>query len=253
LIEKNDGEIIFQTISDLQKEKLNVLSKFVQNEVLKKIKGYMKKDENLFEKHNPYDVFNFNHLLDTFNNRFEIDHKLLISEKIFGQILQCLSCFEDIRVPIQKLSSSPQTDWLKILLAEHIIEKFIFLFSSNNQIEYLRNQLMKIDDRILFLLNNVFLTQYIDQINQAIYSTQTSIPDYQKITKEKFLDIVQLLENISGTQQILDQLADASLAVWDTILHQIEFSRIFNIKMKNFKENNLEKILLFFNRIRIYN
>ncbi len=85
----------------------------------------------------------------------------------------------------------------------------------------------------------------------SIYSTQTSIPDYQKITKEKFLDIVQLLENIPGTQQILDQLADASLAVWDTILHQIEFSRIFNIKMKNFKENNLEKILLFFNRIRI--
>ena len=96
---------------------------------------------------------------------------------MFGQILQCLSCFEDIRVPIQKLSSSPQTDWFKILLADHIIEKLIFLFSSDNQIEYLRNQLMKIDDRILFLLNNVFVTQYIDQINKSIYSTQTSIPD----------------------------------------------------------------------------
>ncbi|CAF4023535.1 unnamed protein product, partial [Rotaria sp. Silwood1] len=76
--------------------------------------------------------------------------------------------------------------------------------------------LMQINERLLILFNNIFVSQYIDQINQAIYSNDNIIPDYQKITREKFLIIVHLLGKIPPTGQILDQLSDASLAVWDT-------------------------------------
>jgi len=79
----------------------------------------------------------------------------------------------------------------------------------------------------------------------VIYSTTNPILDYQKITKEKFLNIVQLLGNVPSKKQILDQLSDASLAVWDTLLPEIEFSQIFNREMSkagiDSKEDHLEK------------
>ncbi len=73
--------------------------------------------------------------------------------------------------------------------------------------------LMRVNEKILLIFNNIFLSEYLVQINQAIYSTNSnSIPDYQKIIKEKFLNILHLLRNISGTKLILDQLSDASLS-----------------------------------------
>ena len=63
------------------------------------------------------------------------------------------------------------------------------------------------------------------------------------------------MRKVPLTQQILDQLSDASLAVWDTLLHEIEFSQIFNREMNKFginlSEDGVEKALLFLNRIRI--
>ncbi|CAF1602271.1 unnamed protein product [Rotaria magnacalcarata] len=79
----------------------------------------------------------------------------------------------------------------------------------------------------------MFMSQYIDQINQAIYSQSniTSMPDYQKMTKEKFLSVVELMGKISVSKERLDQLSDASLAIWDILLHEIEFSQIFTREM----------------------
>ncbi len=111
--------------------------------------------------------------------------------------------------------------------------------------------LMRINKRLLFLFNNIFISQYIDQINQSIYPTTNPIHDYQKIAKEKFLAIVQLLENVPGIKQLFDQLSDASLAVWDTLLLEIEFTQIFSREMIKLSDDGLEKVLLFFNRIRI--
>jgi len=110
---------------------------------------------------------------------------------------------------------------------------------------------MRINKRLLFLFNNIFISQYIDQINQAIYSTTNPILDYQKLAKEKFLAIVQLLENVSGIKQLFNQISDASLAVWDTLLLEIEFTQIFSREMIKLSDDGLEKVLLFFNRIRI--
>ncbi|CAF4536322.1 unnamed protein product, partial [Didymodactylos carnosus] len=83
----------------------------------------------------------------------------------------------------------------------------------------------------------------------------TSVPNYQKMTKEKFLHIVELMGKVSGTKQLLDQLSDASLAIWDTLLHEIEFSQLFNREITtcgiDLNEDGVEKTLLFLNRIRI--
>ncbi len=73
--------------------------------------------------------------------------------------------------------------------------------------------LMRVNEKILLIFNNIFLSEFLVQINQAIYSTNNNfIPDYQKIIKEKFLNILHLLRNISETKLILDQLSDASLS-----------------------------------------
>ncbi|CAF4402775.1 unnamed protein product, partial [Adineta steineri] len=64
-----------------------------------------------------------------------------------------------------------------------------------------------------------------------------------------------LLGKIPTTKEILDQLSEASLAVWDTLLYEIEFSQIFNREMYksgiNCNEDGIEKTLLFLNRIRV--
>ncbi len=95
-------------------------------------------------------------------------------------------------------------------MIEHILEKFSLLFPQDNQTEYLRNMLLRVNEKMLFLFNNVFVRQYIDQL---IYPTNIDILNYQKITKEKFLTVVRLMENVFPTKQLLDQLSDASLSV----------------------------------------
>jgi hypothetical protein len=99
---------------------------------------------------------------------------------------------------------------------------------------------------IIYLLANILI-----RLIKRPYSTTNPIHDYQTIIKEKFLTIVQSLENVPGTKQLFDQLSDASLAVWDTLLLEIEFSQIFSREMIKLSDNGLEKALLFFNRIRI--
>ncbi|CAF1573934.1 unnamed protein product, partial [Rotaria sordida] len=57
------------------------------------------------------------------------------------------------------------------------------------------------------------------------------------------------------TKETLDQLSDASLAVWDTLLYEMEFSLIFNREMTqsgiDLSEDGVEKALLYLNRIRV--
>ncbi|CAF5204502.1 unnamed protein product, partial [Rotaria magnacalcarata] len=213
-------KIIFTRIFALQRKKLKKFYKLVPIENdFKELNGYIQSGCS-FDKKKPYEVLNFNNLIDLFNNRLEMDGNLSMNADNFIKVQQCLSCFEDIRVAIEKLSSSPQTDWLRILLIEHIVEKYTLIFSPDSQIENLRNMLMRVNEKILLLFNNMFMSQYIDQINQAIYSQSNipSIPDYQKMTKEKFLSIVELMGKISVSKERLDQLSDASLAVWDILL-----------------------------------
>ncbi|CAM4953543.1 unnamed protein product [Rotaria socialis] len=250
-------EIIFTRIFALQRKKLEKFYELVPIENgFKELNGYIQSGCS-FDKKKPYEVLNFNNLIDTFNNRLEMDGGLSMNVDNFIKVQQCLSCFEDIRVAIEKLSSSPQTDWLRILLIEHIVEKYTLIFSPGSQIENLRNMLMRVNEKILLLFNNMFMSHYIDQINQAIYSQSNipSIPDYQKMTKEKFLSIVELMGKISVSKERLDQLSDASLAVWDILLHEIEFSQIFTREMTKsgiqMNEDGVEKALLFLNRIRI--
>ncbi|CAM4843399.1 unnamed protein product [Rotaria magnacalcarata] len=244
-------KIIFTRIFALQRKKLKKFYKLVPIENdFKELNGYIQSGCS-FDKKKPYEVLNFNNLIDSFNNRLEMDGDLSMNADNFIKVQQCLSCFEDIRVAIEKLSSSPQTDWLRILLIEHIVENYTLIFSPDSQIENLRNMLMRVNEKILLLFNNMFMSQYIDQINQAIYSQSNipSIPDYQKMTKEKFLSIVELMGKISVSKERLDQLSDASLAVWDILLHEIEFSQIFTREMNKsgiqVNEDGVEKALLF--------
>ncbi|CAF4445548.1 unnamed protein product [Rotaria sp. Silwood2] len=117
--------------------------------------------------------------------------------------------------------------------------------------------LMKVNEKLLLVFNNIFVREYIDQIHQGIYknSNKDNLPSYQKITEEKFLRIVDLMGKIRVTKEILDQLSDASLSVWDTILYEIEFTEIFNREMNKcgieIRNDDSEKAILFLNRIRV--
>ncbi|CAM4816623.1 unnamed protein product [Rotaria magnacalcarata] len=217
-------KFIVEKLSSLQKDKLNNLIQFE-----KYFQGFSGKiqENSPAETITPYDVINFNNLLDKVNESIEIERGLVISQSIFSKVLQ-----------------------------EHIIEKYQLIFSHENEIENLRHLLMRINENLLLLCNNVFIREYIDQIYQGVTSkSNSSLPSDQKITKEKFISIIVLMGKVSGTKQLLDQLADASFTVWDTILHEVKFSQVFKREISKcgiaLSENDIEKTLLFLNRIRI--
>ncbi|CAF3934964.1 unnamed protein product [Rotaria magnacalcarata] len=258
LIEKKQYLLDDNEVNKIQNFIFNRIA-LLQEENIKKafenFHGFANREQDSFKEKHPSEVLIFNNLIDTFNERLEIDPGLLIGIDILVKVQNCLSCFEDIRLATEILLSSSEKDWLKTLLIEHIIEKFNLIFSENNKIENLRNQLMRIKENLLLLFNNTFVTEYIDKISQNIYSNSNSLlPNYQKISEEKFLCIVDLMTKVSVTKQSLNQLFDASLSVWDTILHEIEFSQFFTIEMTkvgiNVSEADAEKALLLLNRIR---
>ncbi|CAF2042946.1 unnamed protein product [Rotaria magnacalcarata] len=246
-------KFIVEKLSSLQKDKLNNLIQFE-----KYFQGFSGKiqENSSAETITPYDVINFNNLLDKVNESIEIERGLVISQSIFSKVLQGIRCFKNTPLAIEKLSKSSQSDWLKTLLIEHIIEKYQLIFSHENEIENLRHLLMRINENLLLLCNNVFIREYFHQIYQGITSKlNSSLPSYQKITKEKNISFIVLMGKVSGTKQLLDQLADASFAVWDTMLHEVEFSQVFKREISKcgiaLSENDIEKTLLFLNRIRI--
>ncbi|CAM4813332.1 unnamed protein product [Rotaria magnacalcarata] len=217
-------KFIVEKLSSLQKDKRNNLIQFE-----KYFQGFNGKiqENSPAETITPYNVLNFNNLLNKVNESIEIEGGLVISQSIFSKVLQ-----------------------------DHIIEKYQLIFSHENKIENFRLLLMRINENLLLLCNNVFIREYFHQIYQGITSKlNSSLPSYQKITKEKIISIIVLMGNVSGTKQLLDQLADASFTVWDTILHEVEFSQVFNREMSKcgiaFSENDIEKTLLFLNRVRI--
>ncbi|CAF4194854.1 unnamed protein product [Rotaria magnacalcarata] len=222
-------KFIVEKLSSLQKDKLNNLIQFE-----KYFQGFNGKiqENSPAETITPYDVINFNNLLDKVNESIKIEGGLVIIQSIFSKVLQ------------------------ETLLIEHIIEKYQLIFSHENEIENLRHVLMRINENLLLLCNNVFIREHIDQIYQGITSKlNSSLPSYQKIAKEKIISFIVLIGKVSGAKQLLDQLADASFTVWDTILHEVEFSQVFNREMSKcgiaLSENDIEKTLLFLNRIRI--
>ncbi|CAF4436989.1 unnamed protein product [Rotaria magnacalcarata] len=168
-------KFIVEKLSSLQKDKLNNLIQFE-----KYFQGFNGKiqENSPAETITPYDVINFNNLLDKVNESIKIEGGLVIIQSIFSKVLQGIT---------SKLNSS--------------------------------------------------------------------LPSYQKIAKEKIISFIVLIGKVSGAKQLLDQLADASFTVWDTILHEVEFSQVFNREMSKcgiaLSENDIEKTLLFLNRIRI--
>ncbi|CAF1411988.1 unnamed protein product [Rotaria magnacalcarata] len=260
----NIQDFIYERIKSVQVEKLNKLYPLINREKVpipiffKIFDGYLEPGDEKpsIEKKTPCDVINFNTLLGKIIDRIEIEGDLVIDDDTFQKVLQCIHCFKYIPVAMEKLSSTSQIDWLRTLLIEHIIEKYKLIFPEENNFENLRCMLMRINEKVLLLFNNVFIKEYIDRIYQGmVKNSNSSLPDYQKLTKDKFISIVNLMGKVSGSKQLLDQLADASLAVWDTILYEVEFSQIFNREMSkagvNLGEVGVEKALLFLNRIRI--
>ncbi|CAF1204020.1 unnamed protein product [Rotaria sp. Silwood1] len=211
---------IFNRIVRLQEKKLKRFFEllFTKEEKIEKafeyFHGFLNRKNDSFDKKDPYKVLTFNNLIDTLNQRLEIDGGLLIHVDILVKVQHCLSCFENVRLATKMLLSSSQKDWLKTLLIAHIIEKFNLIFPKNHQIENLRNQLMHIKENLLLLFNNKFVTEYIDQISQKIYpNSNNSLANYQKITQVKFLRIVDLMMKVNVTKEYLNQLSDASLCV----------------------------------------
>ncbi|CAF1312704.1 unnamed protein product [Adineta steineri] len=249
-IKNNDKieKLIFEKIHTIQENSLKKFHTFVVEDKFdfKQLNGYILGSNSTFDKKNPYEVLNFNNLIQTLNNRFTIDGKLSIEIDEFKKIHDCLCCFEDLRIAIERLSTTSQQDWLKVLLVEHIIEKFCLIYSQHdNQIEQLRNVLMGVNEKVLLLFNNMFFSQYIDQMNSD------TMPNYQKLKEEKFFRIIELLHVVSPSKKNLDQLSDASLTVWDTLLYEIEFSQIFRREMSKINIEFDERTLLFLNRIRV--
>ncbi|CAF1483894.1 unnamed protein product, partial [Rotaria sordida] len=86
----------------IKPEKINNHVEF-QNQLANRFQefnGYLNSSSS-FENTSPYHALSLNSLIDTFNDRLELDNGFLIKEEIFIKIQECLCCFIDLRLVIE--------------------------------------------------------------------------------------------------------------------------------------------------------
>ena len=198
-------------------------------------------------------------LLELISQRFTRDNGLLIPLTDFYKIIDVIACFENKTIVTEILNNHDQSQWLKIVLQENIIEKYFLLYKTE-QTDHLKISLSQSNQDLLLLFNNLLADTLLEEIYvpPLIGNGQ---PDFKKsypllqLTQVKFDRIVNFIECTEVSQTILDQLSEASLSIWDTILYEVQFSQRFS--ERNARENiltekdDIEKCLLYLNRIRI--
>jgi hypothetical protein len=250
---------------DQIKLKLNKFPKEQMQTLISKLKEY-EVNEALINK-NAFRTVNNVRLLVALNTRLDIDQSISIKYEQLIKVLECLVCFEDISIAVNVLANEEQQNWLTNLIIEHICEKYCLIYlekftiecQNDDDLKLVRIKLANINERVLFVFNNLLTNEYVDVMHNRSKSTSDSSPKTNKennnLKKDKFNIIIELMQNIVFTKELLDQLSSASsLNVWDTILNEIVFNNYFNKKINelNLSANDdyIEKILLFLNRIR---
>ncbi len=261
--------VIAKFVQGLQKSRIDKLMDLItsgkkeESELRKKILDALKNIPGIIgfeienpEKYNATDAELFSCLLEVLIRKLTIDSGLNQSMDDFANILLILACFGNLRVPMGVISMRGQKEWLKILLVEHIVEKYNLLFSDSSS-HHIYQMLAKMNSQLLMLFNNILVSEHRDQIIEAneLGASKTAASPYQKISKEQIDCIVNFMSTIQVDKDILDRLAGTSLLVWDTVLYEINFVQSYNKALINhygrFDFAESEKILLILNQIRV--
>ena len=75
-----------------------------------------------------------------------------------------LACLEDNDGLCNKLAEQAQSRWLPVVITENIVEKYYLLYRDNQAYETISPSLANINERLLFLFNNLLTQQYFEQI-----------------------------------------------------------------------------------------
>ncbi len=206
-----------------------------------------------------YKVLNFNRMLNKLNLGLKINENLSISFASFLKCFQCFKCFIDISVVASVFTESEPKDWLHNIIVESVIEKYCLLYLNKYSIRCLndekvmlmRSKMKNINDKIFFVFNNLFTNEYIEMRckNKSAYVERA------KLTEDKFDSLINLMQGLVYSKNILDQLSDATLTIWETILNEVIFNQYFNKKINDLNINtsnqSVEKLLIYLNRIRL--
>ena len=251
--------------------KLKKFSTFTQEQTQKlttKLQEYAV-SEKLLEK-NSFRAVNNMRLLSAINEKLDIDQSISIEYDRLVKVFECLVCFEDISIAVNVLTKVEQKNWLTNLIIEHISEKYCLIYlkkfsiecQDNDDLKLVRVKLGNINERVLFVFNNLLVNEYVDvMLNRGGASAEKS-PKENSINNslkvEKFNILIELMQSIVFSKELLEQLSSApNLNVWDSILNEFAFNQYFNRKINELNlstsDDTIEKILLYLNRIRYLN
>jgi hypothetical protein len=283
-------KLIHHKMIEFQEKSFNQLKPFLDNlkynsdkkdeqkriveETIRELDGSLLKFENDTEaeriksmaylESSSYKVINFNRMISELSLAIKQNKSVTISYESFLKCFQCFRCFEDISVAASVFTETEPKDWLHNLIVESVIEKYCLFYHDKYPIQCLddenvklvRSKMKNINDRILFVFNNLFTYEYIEmRYNKSVKSSEENKFERTKLTQKKFDNLISLMQGLIYSKEILDQLSDATLIVWETLINELLFNQYFNRKMNkldiNTNDEGVEKFLLYLNRIRL--
>jgi preprotein translocase subunit SecA len=254
-----------RTYKPVEKEKqIAEISKSIKELDGSLLKFNDEKDSMEYLEKNSYYVINFNRMIDNLKSALNHTNNIYISYATLLKCFQCFRCFEDISIAASVFTEVEQNDWLHNLIVESVIEKYCLVFLNkypvqclnNENVSTLRLKMKVINDRVLFVFHNLFTNEYIEmRYNKIVKDTQTTTHNRAKLTEDKFHILINLMQGLLYSNEILDQLSDATLIVWEALLNELLFNQYFNRKMNELEitsnDESVEKMLLYLNRIRL--
>ncbi len=215
-----------------------------------------------------YNVINYNRMIsDLAHLAIKLGSATSVEGDYLLKCFECLKCFEDISMAASLFIETKPSDWLHNFIVENLIEKYCLVYLDkfpihclhDNAVIQIRKKMNNINDRILFVFNNLFTDEYIAmRYHNAAALAVDATPKYEasnQLTSSKFNVLINLMQNIVYSNEILDQLSDAALTVWETLINEILFNQYFNEKMQELhidtNDQSAEKLLLYLNRLRL--
>ncbi len=171
----------------------------------------------------------------------------------FDQLLQIISCFDQLTEVIAIINTFPRSEWQRKLLLSHLELRFSYFITNVEQIELLRDQLELLDFKILLCFHNKF----IKHLSKKITSGLTTVT--QRILEDNITKTVKLMIKIKVVDNtFLSRMHHIDFSFWESILSEEIFIQIFNGYLPKIRSRTpsitrhlSEKFLFFANRIRI--
>lgn len=166
-----------------------------------------------------------------------------------ADLWSAISACEDNNFILATIKSTTPKSWFKNIITQNFLQLFVGSFDNVEiqEVTNLRANLLALDDRLLKLFFNLFISEQFNQVNNA---TDPSYINYQLIDKDKLIELLNRAKFVQVDRKVLENLCMQPLTNWGCVLAEMHYTQKVN-KWKILRKDTKDSVLYFLNRIRI--